>query len=89
MMRIIWKDCPFFHGIERYLVIQIFPKSSLFKLCVRSNCAILQIGNVPSGISEDEVSDKFIEFIEEQGWFFGGRFRMVDDDKPCDREVAK
>ena len=35
------------------------------------------------------VSDKFIEFIEEQGWFFGGGFRMVDDDKPCDREVAK
>ena len=61
----------------------------MFKEHTRKEIEVHGCISVPSGISEDEVSDKFIEFIEEQGWFFGGGFRMVDDDKPCDRGVAK
>ena len=27
---------------------------------------------VPDGLTRDEVTDAFIEFVESKGWFFGG-----------------
>ena len=34
---------------------------------------------VPSELSEDEVADKFIEFVENNGWLFGGGFKTIVD----------
>ncbi len=34
---------------------------------------------VPDDISQDEVYDKFIDFIEANGWYFGGGFRTIVD----------
>ena len=56
----------------------------MFKDHTRKEIEVQGCISVPSGISEDEVSDKFIEFIEEQGWFFGGGFRLVDDGHECE-----
>jgi uncharacterized protein YggL (DUF469 family) len=28
----------------------------------------------------DRVADKFIDFIEENGWFFGGGYKEVDEE---------
>ena len=30
-------------------------------------------------LSTDEVSEKFIEFVEANGWLFGGGFRTIVD----------
>ena len=35
---------------------------------------------VPVDVSEDEFYDKFIEFIEKNGWYFGGGFKTIIDD---------
>lgn len=35
--------------------------------------------NIPPNVSFDEVYDKFIEFVESNGWFFGGGFRTIID----------
>lgn len=34
---------------------------------------------IPPEISQDEVLDKFIEFIEANGWSFGGGVRTIVD----------
>ena len=30
-------------------------------------------------LSTDEVSKKFVEFVEANGWYFGGGFRTIVD----------
>ena len=37
-------------------------------------------------VSSDEVIDKFIAFIEANGWYFGGGFRTVVDGEYIDDE---
>lgn len=32
---------------------------------------------IPNDITMDEVIDKFIEFVESNGWYFGGGFRKI------------
>lgn len=34
---------------------------------------------VPPELTEDEFLDKFIKFIEDNGWYFGGGTQMVED----------
>lgn len=34
---------------------------------------------IPEAISEDEFIDRFITFIEENGWSFGGGYRTIVD----------
>lgn len=34
---------------------------------------------IPPEISQDGVLDKFIEFVEANGWSFGGGFRTIED----------
>ena len=35
---------------------------------------------VPDEITEDDVCDAFIEFVESKGWFFGGGFKEITDE---------
>ena len=35
--------------------------------------------SVPEDASADEVFDKFIAFVEENGWYFGGGYRTIVD----------
>lgn len=34
---------------------------------------------IPEAVSEDEFIDRFITFIEENGWSFGGGYRTIVD----------
>ena len=34
---------------------------------------------VPEDVSMDEVIDKFIAFVEENDWSFGGRYKTIID----------
>jgi len=35
---------------------------------------------VPEEITVDDVCDAFIDFVESNGWFFGGGFHEVTDE---------
>ena len=44
---------------------------------------LVEIGGcieVPVDIDTDFVIDRFIEFVEDNGWTFGGGFRTIIDD---------
>ena len=43
---------------------------------------------IPPETSQDEVIDKFIAFIEANGWHFGGGFRTVIDGEYLDDNKA-
>lgn len=34
---------------------------------------------IPPEVSQDEVCDRFIAFVEANGWSFGGGFRTIAD----------
>ncbi len=35
---------------------------------------------IPAGVETDFVIDKFIEFVKNNGWTFGGGFQTIIDD---------
>ncbi len=44
---------------------------------------LVEIGScieIPSDVETDFVIDKFIDFVENNGWTFGGGFRTIIDD---------
>ncbi len=43
---------------------------------------------IPPEVSQDEVCDKLIAFIEANGWYFGGGFRTVIDGEYIDDKKA-
>lgn len=46
---------------------------------MRKEIEILGCIEVPPEVSQDDVEDKFIEFVEKNGWFFGGGFKTIVD----------
>lgn len=34
---------------------------------------------VPAAISKDEVIDKFLDWVESNGWLFGGGFQEIEE----------
>ncbi len=43
----------------------------------------IKIGGVietPDDMTVDKLSDAFLQFVEQNGWYFGGGFREVTDD---------
>lgn len=48
------------------------------------NCRLIEIGGVVEinpNISSDKFTDMFIRFIEAHGWFFGGGFKDITQEK--------
>ena len=43
---------------------------------------------IPPEVSQDEVCDKLIAFIEANGWHFGGGFRTIVDGEYIDDDTA-
>ena len=44
---------------------------------------LVEIGGcieIPANVETDFVIDKFIEFVENNGWMFGGGFQTIIDD---------
>lgn len=44
---------------------------------------LVEIGGcieIPANVETDFVIDKFIEFVENNGWTFGGEFQTIIDD---------
>lgn len=44
---------------------------------------LIEIGGcieVPEELTEDEFYDKFIGFIEANGWYFGGSMRVLEEE---------
>lgn len=51
------------------------------------DCRLVEINGVAeihSAISSDQFCDMFIRFIEAHGWFFGGGFKDITDEKQVD-----
>ena len=51
------------------------------------NCRLIEINGVAEvhpAISSDQFCDMFIRFIEAHGWFFGGGFKDITDEKQED-----
>jgi len=51
------------------------------------NCRLVEINGVAEihpAISSDQFCDMFIRFIEAHGWFFGGGFKDITDEKQED-----
>lgn len=46
---------------------------------MRKEIEILGCIEVSSETTQDEVYDKFIDFIESNGWLFGGGFITIED----------
>ena len=44
---------------------------------------------IPADIEADFVIDKFIEFVESNGWTFGGGFQTIIDDWYVNNEGEK
>lgn len=53
--------------------------SGIGEWSMRREFAINGAIEVPMGLSEDEFWDKFIDFIEENNWYFGGGIREIID----------
>jgi hypothetical protein len=47
---------------------------------MRKEFQISGLVEVAPGTTESEFSEKFINFVEDNGWTFGGSFREVVDD---------
>ena len=43
----------------------------------------------PPEVSQDEMCDKLIEFIEANGWYFGGGFRTIIDGEYIDEGATE
>ena len=41
---------------------------------------------VPSGLTRDEVTDAFIEFVESKGWFFGGGIKEYTPERKNEKD---
>lgn len=56
------------------------------------NCRMIEINGVTEihpAISSDQFCDMFIRFIEAHGWFFGGGFKDITDEKQEDRHARE
>ena len=64
--------CKLFCTVDKRCVMREKCREKEFEL---QGCVI-----VPCELTEDEFLDKFISFIEENGWYFGGGIKTIIDD---------